>query len=266
MITLVEPINDTAVKPLPWQRMLWVTWRQNRPTLISVPVIFAAFGLFLLIAGLRTHHAYADLIACHPFTSNTCQSMNTVFNSTYWALGNGMNIALNLTPALVGAFAGASVLARELETGTYRYAWTQGFGRARWTIAKLTIIAVPITLVAAALSLVFTWYFQPFLRQEGLTALSDGVFVTRPLAFAGWTLTAIAIGAFAGMLTRRTLPAMAVTLGGYAGLRAFAWLVLHPHYSAGAFWLMQVIEASWLLVVSVLLGAATVRLVRRYAS
>jgi hypothetical protein len=266
MITLVEPINDAAAKPLPWRRMLWVTWRQNRPTLISVPVIFAAFGLFLLIAGLATHHAYANLIACHPFTSITCQSMNTVFNSTYWALGNGLNIALNLTPALVGAFAGASVLARELETGTYRYAWTQGFGRVRWTIAKLAIIAVPLTLAAAALSQLFTWYFQPFLRQEGMTPMSDTVIVTRPLAFAGWTLTAIAIGAFAGMLTRRILPAMALTLGGYLLLRGFAWQVLHPRYPADAFWTMQVVEASWLLVVSVLLGAATVWLVRRHAN
>jgi hypothetical protein len=35
---------------------------------------------------------------------------------------------LQLVPALIGAFAGVAVLARELEAGTFRYAWTQGFG------------------------------------------------------------------------------------------------------------------------------------------
>jgi hypothetical protein len=35
---------------------------------------------------------------------------------------------IQVAPALIGAFAGAPVLARELETGTFRYTWTQGFG------------------------------------------------------------------------------------------------------------------------------------------
>jgi len=36
-------------------------------------------------------------------------------------------VLLQLVPAPIGAF----VLARELETGTFRYAWTQGFGLDR---------------------------------------------------------------------------------------------------------------------------------------
>lgn len=38
------------------------------------------------------------------------------------------------------------MLAGELETGTFRYSWTQGFGRRRWTLAKL----VPLAVVVAA--------------------------------------------------------------------------------------------------------------------
>ena len=40
------------------------------------------------------------------------------------------------------AHGNAAVLARELETGTFRYAWTQGFGRRRWALAKLVLLAV----------------------------------------------------------------------------------------------------------------------------
>ena len=31
-----------------------------------------------------------------------------------------------LLPGLLGVFVGAPVVARELESGTYRFAWTQG--------------------------------------------------------------------------------------------------------------------------------------------
>ena len=63
---------------------------------------------------------------------------------------------------LIGAFAGAPVLARELETGTFRYAWTQGFGRWRWALAKLVLLAVVLAAAAAACGVVVSWYYQPY--------------------------------------------------------------------------------------------------------
>ena len=70
---------------------------------------------------------------------------------------------LQVVPALIGAFVGAPVLAREFETGTFRYAWTQGFGRWRWTLAKLVPLAVVVTAAAGAFSVLFSWYYQPYL-------------------------------------------------------------------------------------------------------
>jgi hypothetical protein len=137
---------------------------------------------------------------------------------------------MNLAPALLGAFAGAPVLAKELETGTFRYAWTQGFGRERWTIAKLVMLGVAIAALAGAFSQLFVWFFQPFLSVEGMNVLAATVFATHPIAFAAWTLAAFAIGAFAGMLIRRIVPAMAVTLGVYLGLDLVTWLLLRKNY------------------------------------
>jgi ABC-type transport system involved in multi-copper enzyme maturation permease subunit len=225
-----QPGQATALRPVPWRRMLWVTWRQHRPTLISVPALFAALAVFLLIAGLKIHHDYAVLTACHPFSSDRCQALNSNFNNTDWTLANTFNILLHLAPALIGAFAGAPVLARELETGTYRYAWTQGFGRERWTIAKLALIAVTVTAAAGAFSQLWAWFFQPFLKQEDMTVLTATVFDTRGVVFAAWTLAAFTIGALAGMLIRRIIPAMAVTLGAYLGLDLLTWLFLRAHY------------------------------------
>jgi hypothetical protein len=118
--------------------MLWVTWRQHRGMLISVTAVLAAVALFLLIAGLKVHHDYTALVNCR----TACGALRNSFNNTDWTMGNTILILMNLAPALLGIFTGPAVLGRELETGTFRYAWTQGIGRVRWTIAKLTLLAV----------------------------------------------------------------------------------------------------------------------------
>jgi uncharacterized membrane protein len=224
------PGPDTTPPPVPWRRMAWVTWRQHRLTLIGVPGLLGALAVYLLIAGLRSHHAYAALIACQPAGSLGCGNLGAEFSSTYWTQADIVLIFLNVAPALIGAFAGAPVLAREMETGTYRYAWTQGFGRERWTIAKLALLSVTVTAAAGALSQLYAWFCQPFLSQQNLNVLAATVFDTRGIAFAAWTLAAFAIGALAGLLIRRIVPAMAVTLGVYAGLALATRVFLRERY------------------------------------
>jgi len=140
-------------------------------------------------------------------------------------------------PALIGAFIGAPLLARELETGTFRSAWTQGFGRRRWTLAKLVLLATTVTAAAAAFSVLLSWYYQPYFTagNQGrfLTALSplaSGLFDLRGVVFAAWTLAAFAIGALAGVLIRRVVPAIVATLVAYAGLALAAATFLRQHY------------------------------------
>jgi hypothetical protein len=301
-----RPGQDAApvLPPVPWRRMVWVTWCQHRGLLVSVTAVLAVVSAFLLIAGLKVHHDYTALVNCHPANSDACGALHNSFNDTDWTTGNTVLILMNLAPALLGIFTGPAVLGRELETGTFRYAWTQGIGRVRWTIAKLALLATAITVLAWAFSQLFSWYFDPFLSYEGMNVLAATVFTTRGVAFAAWTLIAFGIGAFFGMLLRRIVPAMAATLGAYLGLSLLAWLVLREDYPVAVsttnaslfsgvntpdspwilktwtvgntpwwryipvsrFWPMQLIEAGWLLVLAVALGAATVWLARRRAA
>ena len=145
-----QPGQDAgpALRPVPWPRMIWVTWRQHRGMLVSVAAVLAAVSVFLLVAGLKVHHDDTALINCHPANSQACAARNSSFNNADWTMGNTVLIFMNLAPALIGAFTGPSVLARELETGTFRYAWTQGVGRVRLTIAKLVLLAAVITILA----------------------------------------------------------------------------------------------------------------------
>ena len=209
--------------------MVWVTWRQHRATMISMPAVLGALALFLLFTGLKVHHDYAVLTTCHPKGSAACEALNRTFNGTDWTLGNILSVLMQLLPVLLGMFAGVPLLARELEAGTFRYAWTQGVGRVRLTVAKLVMLAVVVTVLAWAFSQLFTWFFEPFLLQENMNVLEATVFDTRGIAFAAWTLAAFSIGAFLGMLLRRVIPAMAVTLGVYLVL-AFGIWPLRKHY------------------------------------
>ena len=181
-----QPGQNTAPRPLPWRRMAWVTWRQHRATLISVPAVLGAVAILLVIFGLKVHRDYAALVNC-PLVgsvqneSGTCQHLFQNFNSTDWPLGNTCAILMALVPVLIGAFAGAPLLARELETGTYRYAWTQGFGRERQAIAKLALVGVMLAVLAGAFGELFAWFFQPFLYTEQMNALTE-----RCSTPAGW--------------------------------------------------------------------------------
>ena len=330
LTTRVRPRHDAGPRPVPWRRMAWVTWRQHRAALSGVAVFLGALAVYLGLTGLQMHHFYAA--ACHPASSVDC-AMN--FTGRYGPTGIVVSIFLQAVPALIGAFAGAPVLARELETGTFRFAWTQGMGRLRWTIGKLGLLAVAVAAAAGAFSALYSWYNQPFFAAGYAMPLSTRVFDLSGVAFTAWTLAAFAIGALAGMLVRRVVPAIAATLAVYAGLAFATALWLREHYMtplitsklnlpgsawivsqwytkggkfafpargsqivnalsqacagspnvssaqcltqhgytqwssyqpASRFWPFQWIEGGWLLVLSVLLIAATVWLVRRRAT
>jgi ABC-2 family transporter len=270
----VGPTEEPSLRPLPWRRMAWVTWRHHRIALSGVMAFLGVLALWLYTAGLQLHHAYAAAAACHPASSAACQNLIGTFEGTNMVLKYGL--VLQPVPALIGAFIGAPMLAREIETGTFRYAWTQGFGRWRWTLAKLVIVGVAVAVVAGAFSVLLAWYYQPYFATShgtqfsSASPLSPGLFDLRGVAFAGWTLTAFAIGALAGMLTRRVVPAIVATLASYTILAVPAGIVIGhtawaDHHPASHFWPLQWIEGGCLLTLSTLLVAITVWLVQRRA-
>ena len=220
-----RPGHDARLRPVPWRRMAWVTWRQHRAALAGVAVFLGALAVYLLLTGLQMHHAEA--VYCHPAGSLGC-AIN--FTGRYGETAILVSIALQAVPALIGAFIGAPVLARELETGTFRYAWTQGIGRLRWTVGKLVPLAVAVTAAAGAFTVLFAWYNQPWVAAGYVSPFSARVFDLLGVAFAAWALAAFAIGVLAGMLIRRAVPAIAATLAAYAGLAFTTGLWLREYY------------------------------------
>jgi hypothetical protein len=225
---------EAVVRPVPWCRMGWVIWRHHRVALAGVVAFLGALAVWLWTTGLSVHHEYAAAVACRPVGSAHCTNLAAIFDSTNVILKGGF--VLQVVPALIGAFIGPLVLAREFETGTFRFAWTQAFGRWRWAAAKLVALGVAVAALAGAFGVLLSWYYQPYIAAQsspnvsGASPLSAGLFDLRGVAFPAWTLAAFAIGILAGMLIRRIVPAIVATLAAYAGLALLAANVLRQHY------------------------------------
>jgi hypothetical protein len=201
--------------------MTWLLWRQHRLQVTIAAALLAAFALPVWITGT---HLASDLAACR--RGDDCGLLFQHFN--------GINIVVDLTvalPVLIGVFWGATLFARELELGTAALVWTQSTTRRRWLAGKLTTLFGMAALCSAVDAALVTWWSDPHNSQvetrfAGLQFDIQGVV---PVAYA---VFAAAVGLLAGALWRRTLPAMATTIGGVVGVRLLVELYARPHYLA----------------------------------
>jgi ABC-type transport system involved in multi-copper enzyme maturation permease subunit len=213
----------------PWPgvaRLARVTWRQHRLALVAVAVLLAACSVFLVVQGPGMHSVYRSfgLSYTHPATTARTVSLAETFANEYLGLGMYLPRFFMFLPLLIGTFVGGPLIAREFETGTFRFAWTQSVGRTRWTIVKLAILGLALTAMALAFSLLFSWWYRPFDQLLGHATEVEGI------VFAARTLLGFTLGAFAGALLRRTVPAIAVAMVAWFAVVLPTALFLRPHF------------------------------------
>jgi hypothetical protein len=237
--TAGQPAAATR-RPVPWTSIGWVTLRQRRGAMIGVSVLLGLIAVYLVIMAIIQNNAYAAVTACHPAAAVKCQRLAQNFSATYWgghdsALQSGgaqtVSSLMFAVPVLLGVFVGAPLISRELETGTFRFVWTQGVGRTRWALSTLVLPALLLTTATGAFTALFYWYYRPFLSDGQVSEFLPLAFALLGVAFAAWTLFAFALAAFTGTLFRRTVPAMAVTLIVYIVLAIGTATVIRPHYA-----------------------------------
>jgi ABC-2 family transporter protein len=210
--------------------MIWLTWRQHRQQALAGAIGLALIGAFMLLThpGIAHFFQVSGAAGCLSIPGRDCHSVTSVFNDHYSGLQFLVPLFL-VVPLFVGLFWGAPLVAREVEQETHRLVWTQGVTRRRWIAWKLALIGAAAVAGAAAFAALVTWWSAMFV-QTGDDRLSPGVFDIRGIVPIAYVLFALALGVAVGTLTRKTLPAMAVTLAGYVGVRALVALVLRPHY------------------------------------
>jgi hypothetical protein len=210
--------------------MIRFAWLQARTQTAVAVAALAAAAILAAITGPRLLSFYAVHVATCQL-SNDCPSVTQAFLSSYRLLQVALPPVLLVLPALLGAFWGAPLIARELETGTFRVAWTQSVTRQRWLAVKLGLTGLASMAVAGLLSLILTWWFSPIDRVQ-LNRLTPAMFGVRGVTPIGYAAFAFALGVTAGVLIRRTVPAMAATLVAFTGTRLAVTYWVRPNLIA----------------------------------
>ncbi len=221
--------------------MIRLSLLQFRVQAITAIAVLAAFAVLLAATGphLASLYAASGVSGCRPAS---CGQLATNFlqqaYGTYWVLYLLGVMLILLTPAVIGLFWGAPLIARELETGTSALAWNQSVTRTRWLAVKLTVGGLAAMAVTEALSLMQAWWAAPIGRAVGHgasgTSLAMGqfsslVFVTHGLTPFGYAAFTFTLGVTAGALIRRAVPAMAVTLAIFTAVQIAMPLWIRPN-------------------------------------
>jgi hypothetical protein len=204
--------------------MIWLTWRQFRIQATTVYVAVAAFAVVLLLTGGR-------LMDLQRAGVNVFDQLTRTDRGLY----NGGLILVAVAPALIGAFWGAPMVARELEAGTHRLVWNQSVTRTRWLATKLGLTALAAAAAMGVLMLAVDRWARPL---DGATSETRGALASRltPVSFAmrgivpiGYAVFALVLGVAFGLVVRRTVPAMALTLAVFTFVQIAVPLWVRPH-------------------------------------
>ena len=181
---------------------------------VAVAALVAA-AVVALITGPKLVNLYETTVANCSAIGN-CDAARASLLSHDLKLSLWAGIFVIAAPGLLGLFWGAPLIAREFETGTFRLAWTQSVTRRRWFAAKVALAAVASMAVAGLFSLTVTWWAHP-LDLAAMQRFAD--FDRRGIVPIGYAAFAFALGLAAGLLIRRTLPAMVTTLAVFVAVR-----------------------------------------------
>jgi ABC-type transport system involved in multi-copper enzyme maturation permease subunit len=204
--------------------VIWLTWRQFRTQFVAVYALVAAACVWLAVTG--------------PALASLARRNNDVYDlltGNDRLLFYGGIAVLAVAPAVIGIFWGAPLVARELETGTYRLAWTQSVTRGRWLATKLGLSVLATAVAIGVLTTAITWWARPI---DGATGSQRGSLASRltPISFAmrgivpvGYAVFALLLGTLIGLILRRSVPAMAVTLAIYVFVQVAVPLWIRPH-------------------------------------
>jgi ABC-2 family transporter protein len=205
------------------------SWRQFRTQAIIGGAGLVVLGIILLVTGPHLVSIYDTAVAQCRASGGASSDCNNPVISTYSKLQVLADALVLIVPVLIGMFWGAPLVARELETGTFRLAWTQSVSRMRWLVVKLGLVGLASAAFGGLLSLMVTWWFSPIdkVNQDRFGAAAFGLHGFVP---AGYALFAFALGATTGLLFRRTLPAMAVTFVGFVVARFTVAYWVRPHF------------------------------------
>lgn len=209
---------------------LRLTFRMHRFELIAISV----FGLLLVVAAFwvagrldAIGYGRCELSERPPMT---CEALGRQFYDIQSNEASPIFAFIAILPYAAGLFLGGPIVAREIERGTTRLAWSLAPSRLRWYLSRIAPILVVIVVITYAAGVAADRLIAA--RSPGLDLPnafdsygSRGVL----LALTALVMTAGAIGV--GAVIGRVLPTIIIALVlGYLGLTGVA--KLHERFTA----------------------------------
>ncbi|WP_242900599.1 ABC transporter permease subunit [Actinomadura terrae] len=210
--------------------MIWLTLRQFRLQALVALGALAAVAALLAFTHVDLADDYTNGIrACGG--GDGCERFRLDFFNEHQTWFTTLVAVVVGLPALVGAFWGAPLITREIEAGTHRLAWNQSVSRTRWLAVKLGVVGLASMAAAGLAVAAATWWSDPLDKAatDRFPRLAPLMFDARGIAPIGYAAFAFVLGVTAGVLVRRTLPAMAITLAVFAGLQFAVPNMVRPH-------------------------------------
>jgi hypothetical protein len=216
--------------------MTWFTWRQFRT---SAWITLGGLGVLAVVLAVTGHNltgqwTSSGAATCHGDCARAVANFfSQVTSGANERVYQASLLLTYLVPPLIGLFWGAPLVARELEAGTHRLAWTQSVTRTRWIATKLVVVGGAAAVTAGALSWAVTSWGQ-HIDDTKYYRITPLVFGGRGVIPIGYALFAFTLGVSLGMLIRRVVPAMAATLAIYVAAVASMPLWIRAHLAPAA--------------------------------
>ncbi len=212
--------------------MIRLALRQFRTESIVTFAVLIALAIVLVFTGGHLVSVSNAFKSSCKVSHNCATALNPVVGLD-GPLVHGLELIGIAAPALIGLFFGAPLIAREIEVGTFRLAWTQSVTRGRWLAVKFGVVGLAAMVFGGLLTWMANWWASPIdaANQVRFSPTQFGYHGVAPIGYAAF---AFALGATAGVLLRRTIPAMAVTLAGFAAARFAVAEWVRPHFASPA--------------------------------
>ncbi len=210
--------------------MTWLTWRQYRAQAAVAALVLAVFATVLLVTGFQLAAQWHTLLASCA-ASRTCGNLHEGGSPLSSPLGWDFAVLSLMAPALFGVLVGAPLVAHEFETRTCDFAWAQSITRTRWLAVKVGWLLLAAAVWGGAIAALVTWWSGPRNAAFG-DAFQSNYFDQQGLVPVAYAVFATALGIAAGAVLRRTLPAIAIVIGGFIGMRLWISQGLRMHFMA----------------------------------
>lgn len=210
----------------------WQLWRSNRLVTTFLVSAWILLQVFTLLAATKLT---GNLDACAGRAAGNCSSglggenLGGDVDAANWLL-----LGQAVIPVLIGVFWGAPLLAREYESQTYLFAWTQDVTVTRWIGQRLSILVFFSAVFAIASGITSRSLAVAIHQVTAKSMFTQTLFEASIGLQVAYFLLALLVGFSAGAFVRKVVPALGIALFTFVGIRVALVFVRLKWFPASA--------------------------------